>query len=838
MPRCRPHPRGTVLLVALLAVMIAGLPPAGAQIPPQGQPQPQQPASLLAQIYQNALFWENNDRPELALQEAERALGIWPANPDLLAMAARLSSQLGHDAAAETYRRQLREVAPGDTALAAAAERPLGPAERATLEEARKLAAAGRSQDALRLYRRLWQGKVPENLATEYYLVLGSSSPEGFATANTELARAAERQPLNIYLRLAYARLQTFQEGTRPAGMRQLRELNHQPLTAQAARDAWREALLWQGANAETEQQLTAYLQDYPDDTKIVQRRDEVHQTLQPNRGPMARIRGYEAHAQGKLAEAEREFRTALAEDPEDAETMVFLGMMLRRQNRQAEATKLIERAFALAPDRRDEFRATLGETAAAAARAQYAQVNRLADQGKYDQAERLLRQLMQKDRNAGNYLTLGNIQLRAGRLAEAEENLRRAVQMAPGNADAVLGLADALARQGRGQEADALYAQAQELFTRSGNRTGLQALRRSRAERLRVQATKLDDADARIALLRSGLALDPGHAWLRLDLARDLLKQGQRAEAKQVMAGALAGDRADPDALQAAIAFAQDTDDLALANQLIARLPARNRTRSMQDLQERQAIQEQVRQAADATEPEAARARLLALAAAADPNGVRGSTIGRTLLRMGDKAGMRAAIRAALASTTAPTSQQRIAYAGVLLEGGMTQDARTLLRGIDRASLPVALRGGADQLMNGIAVQQADRLNEQGRPAEAFDVLAPRLAGNAADPGLNLALGRLYQKNGKPEEARSITDTLLQRSPDSIEVRLAALDLAIQQHDFSRAGRLLAETRDLFPGDPRTYVASARLARAQGRTGAAIDDLERARELRERQLR
>ncbi|WP_162530794.1 tetratricopeptide repeat protein [Rhodovastum atsumiense] len=839
------RPRRTAARALLAAALIGG--PLAGPAPLRAQDAAPS-ATALTQLIGNALFWNQRGQPDRARQELERALALQPQNPDLLALAARLAYQLGEYDAGDACTARLREAAPQDPRLAAlAAEQRHSPAELQVLAEARKLADAGRKEDAIRLYRQFTRGKIPDSLAVEFYLLLGGSSTEGFIEASDALSAVMARWPTELAFRLAYARLQTFQEGARAGGIELLRELTREPAVAEQARAAWHETLLWQGADFQTRDQLEAYLRAYPGDPAIEAKLKEVRASL-PDESVLARMRGWEALSSGRTEDAEREFQAALAATADDAEAMVALALIRRKQKRFPEATKLLDRAYELAPYRRDEFRATVGdgdqpgqppaEDAGKAVRARYAEVRRLADQGALDKAETLLRQLMRRDRTAGNFVALGGIQARAGRLAEAEESYRTALTLGPRGADALAGLSDVLDRQGKASESEALRAEAEEKLTRAGDRAGLRQLDRSRADRLRRQATGTGDPVARIALLRQGLGLDPDHPWLRLDLARALQKQGQGAEARRIMAEGVAGTAVSPDALKAAIAFAYETDDLSLANRLIDRLPPRERSEAMRTLQQQAVAREQVQAAlTSGDEPSRIRAALLVLAAQPDPAGVRGNEIGRALLRLGDKGAARSALQAALASTVAPTPQQRIAYAGVLLKAGLTRDARALVRELDRRGLPEPSRRLLAQVLDGIAVQQSDRLNEQGRPAEAFEALAPRLSGDPADPGLNLALGRIYQDNGRPREAQAITETLLQRHPDNLDVRLTAVTTAIRRGELAEAERLLAETRDMFPEEPRVYVASATLAKARGQNGKAMNDLEKARMLRERQL-
>jgi cytochrome c-type biogenesis protein CcmH/NrfG len=60
--------------------------------------------------------------------------------------------------------------------------------------------------------------------------------------------------------------------------------------------------------------------------------------------------RGVVAYEQGQLAEAQEQFESVLAEDPEDAAAIHFLGLIADDQGRKDEAIGLFRRAIALAP--------------------------------------------------------------------------------------------------------------------------------------------------------------------------------------------------------------------------------------------------------------------------------------------------------------------------------------------------------------------------------------------------------------------------------------------------------------------------------------------------------
>lgn len=819
---------------------------------------PKPTTKAVAQLYENVAFWTQRGQPTIAVQDLERAIALAPPDADTLALAARLNFQLDRYEAADAYRLRLQKLSPNDPRLPAlAAEQKRTPEELRILAEARKLVAEGKKEDAIKAYRQFFKNKVPDSLAIEYYTILGTTSPEGFKAATDELPRVAARWPGDASFRLANAQLLTFQESTRSTGIAQLAELTKVPIVAAGARVAWHDALLWQGADINSRDQIDLYLKENPSDPQLEAKRKEIQDSL-PDEGLLARMRAYEDGAAGRKDEAEKGFLDALRINPDDAEAMIVLSIIRRDQKRLDESDKLIARAFDLAPDRKQEFIGTIGfdpetirstaknsatgvaaqnATSNRAVAAEYARVKTLVDQGKYDDAEKQLRRLVGRGWNGASYLSLGYIQKAAGKLPEAEQSFRSGLKSDPRSADNMLALADVLAKQNKPDEVDGLYQRARENFTKQRNKNGLQALNRAQSDRMRLQAQADQEPATAIATYRGALEIDPGNPWLRLDLARALQKQGNTAEASKLMAEATAGARPTTDALQAAIIFADQNGDLDETNRLIARLPASDRTAQMRDAQMRLSARAQVQQALAGGNAAGARDKLLALAAQPDPSGIWGGEIGRNLIKTRDRATLREAVAAGLAATPDPTSQQRLVYAGVLLDGEQTSDAAQMVASLDRGGLDAAQQRNLDQLLNGIALQQSDRLTQRGKGREALTYLEPRLTAQPNDTNLNLGLSRAYLTSGKSDEAVELTSTMLKAKPDDLTIRIASIDAAIAAGESGRAEELVARGIEMFPNDAQLYVRSANLKLVGGHKEQALVDFKKARDLRQKEL-
>ncbi|RYJ01104.1 MAG: tetratricopeptide repeat protein, partial [Acetobacteraceae bacterium] len=182
--------------------------------------------------------------------------------------------------------------------------------------------------------------------------------------------------------------------------------------------------------------------------------------------------------------------------------------------------------------------------------------------------------------------------------------------------------------------------------------------------------------------------------------------------------------------------------------------------------------------------------------------------------------------------------ARAQLAIASALLGAGLEAEAAALADTADQSpNLPAEQRRDLASLRTGIAVRAADRLNESGDQAQAFERLRPVLASNPDSPELRLALARLYQGARRPAEALRITEQVLARDPRDLDARRSAIDAAIALRDRDRAEALVAEGLALAPRDSRATVLEARVARAFGQDSRARRALETAAVQRQQEL-
>ncbi|HEX3982291.1 MAG TPA: tetratricopeptide repeat protein, partial [Acidisoma sp.] len=747
-------------------------------------------------LLRQASYWRDQNNSTRAMEAAQRALRLDPNNASALAIIAEVQASSGRVTEAQQTFELLQKFHPGAPEIYQVQQAiRIGAISPDALNNARQLAQQGDAQQAVQAYQSVFgTGKPPDSLAVEYYQTLGATA-SGYAASVQGLADAARRNPNDLRAQLAYAQALTYRQDTRIQGIDRLAALTALPSISVQAQDSWRQALGWLPADQDSIAAIKAYQARYPNDNSA--------QTLlanalnPPNQSPggQATREGYDAFHRGDLSQAQQMFQQALNANPKDASATAGLGLVLLRQGRNAEATTLINRAIALDPKQAPGLRQALAgaQTSGAFAAAQAAS--------------------------------------RRGDLAQAETLYRRLLAQQPSNDGVKLALAGVLSREGNQPEANALLAQVEQ----SGGRLSQQA----RAQLLAQQAEAMPDAAGKIALYRSAIDADPSNPWLRLNLARALVANGQPDQAQSVMSAVTDVSRPSAAALQAGIIFANETNNTTEAMTLIQQVPRRSRTPQMQAILDQAQVQSQITAAVALapTDPANARQQLLTLATQPDPTGARGLAIAKAFVSLSDPNDAVVAINTVAATNPSAGAAARLNWAQGLLAAGATPAAAAMLSAIEPGQLTPDQQQALEGLRNGIAIRSSDTLNTAGRTADAYDQLAPALARSPDDPALNSALGRLYQSAQQPQKALAINQRILSVDPNNADARQGAVAAAIQLGDYGLASRLVTDNMGQNPNDPQNWILAADIAQARGLNADALHDLRQARGLREQQL-
>jgi tetratricopeptide (TPR) repeat protein len=152
-------------------------------------------------------------------------------------------------------------------------------------------------------------------------------------------------------------------------------------------------------------------------------------------------------HRQGRLPEAERLYRSALAREPRNADALYLLGTLKMQQGRAEEAAELVSAAVKRNPNSTDAL-TLLGSIMLAL--------------GRFDEALRSLgRVVAAQPYNVDAHFNRAAVLAQAGRLPEALSGYDHVVAAAPNQADAWFNRGNVLARLDRYEEAVASYDRA-----------------------------------------------------------------------------------------------------------------------------------------------------------------------------------------------------------------------------------------------------------------------------------------------------------------------------------------------------------------------------------------
>jgi tetratricopeptide (TPR) repeat protein len=115
------------------------------------------------------------------------------------------------------------------------------------------------------------------------------------------------------------------------------------------------------------------------------------------------------------------------------------------------------------------------------------------------------------------------------------------------------------------------------------------------------------------------------------------------------------------------------------------------------------------------------------------------------------------------------------------------------------------------------------------GRGEEAEVLLRRTLRLHPGSGEAALFLARILREQGRDEEARRITETLLQNNPQDIRALRLASDLAAQRGDMEDAAALLDRAVEASAETALVFVDRARIRWTAGNGGGALEDLRRA---------
>lgn len=742
------------------------------------------------QLVDQAQYWEKKGDDERAAQAWQKLLRADPLNATAQAGMARLNARRGG------VLQPLVDDVPG------ARDRAASAAPRAATPPSRS----------------------PEGTATRPQAYAGlTGSTEGWAAARASLEVLARQNPDDAAVRFELAKVLTYREGTRPEGLRMLQALAQAKPDDAAIRDAWRQALTWLGNRASDRALIEAYLAKHPGDQSLRERLRAPATGARGSATSLSRLAGFAALDRGDHEKAEAAFRAALQSRPNDAEALGGLGVIFLRREDFPEAARLLDRAVAAGGGQwRDAARSARYWRDVEAARAA-----RLA--GRRDEAARLAQAAARADASEPEAaVLLADIQAERGQAALAERAYRAVLARHPTHEGAFRGLLAILANTGRIAEMQTLVAEMQGKAGgdgASGQARAVLMLRESE-----VLAAAGDDAGA-AALLEDALVRDPGSQPIRVALARVYQRLGRAQAAVGLLGSALDADAQWQDgwfAKAQALAAQKRWLEALFA---MENIPFGERDDAMAAEQNRFWVNARAERAvALAGDGQAGEGLTLLMEAERRAEGNPGAmaAVASAWVDLGQPARGIAMARRLVSASPTPDIGLQTTYAGLLLRAGETDEAALILEHLSGQSLSDGQINDLNALIRAYTLRQADILREEGRYAEAFDVLRP-LMQQGPDTALTMALARLYLSAGDREEAQALAESVLKAEPRSLEHRLFVAGMSISARDWPAAERHLAVASQISPGHPRVLTMQGRLAKARGDRAGATALFEQA---------
>jgi len=289
---------------------------------------------------------------DLAAQSWQQVLMSDPNQPEALSGLARWAKQNGRAEEANQYLARLRKVSPQNPAIASVeAMKVTGPKQRARLEEAGRLTQAHQYEASLAIYREvLGDGPPPGSWAIAYYET-EAATPDGYDHAVAGIKKMSERFPTDQQYRLSLGRLLTYRPETRAEGIRVLSSIPANSAAGDAARKAWRQALVWNGTSVSNQPFLREYLARYPDAelqtylSKSISANAAAETTKAAPLQGVEEKRGYDALNAGNLAVADANFQEALKRNPKSGSALAGMGFVRLKQEDFNAAIEYFEKA-------------------------------------------------------------------------------------------------------------------------------------------------------------------------------------------------------------------------------------------------------------------------------------------------------------------------------------------------------------------------------------------------------------------------------------------------------------------------------------------------------------
>ena len=770
----------------------------------------------LKTLLEQAEYWHEKSNDQLASESLKKVLMVDANNPQALYLMALWAQQQGDEKAAAQWQSRLQKAHPHAPQLQQlASSSTLSALPQESIELARQQSQAGEIKASIETWDAIFQGQQPPiPLVPEYYLTM-SGDKSMYPTAVKKLAQFAQQNPNNSAIGIAYGQVLTYRESTRRKG---ISILNRYASMSPKADQSLRQALIWLEPNSRDKALYENWADRHPGDSEVV-----LHYKRAVG-GGITRS-GYNQLNSGNLSKAKSEFQTVLAQSPNDPEALAGLGYVALHQGDYTTAAKYLNRSADQGGSQAKKRRNQADE---ATFYAQLEKAKSAYQQGDAKRALTLSEPLVKRSGQSGVTAKLfrADVLRHNGDYVQAEELLKRVLKQAPNSVEAKEALYYVYTEQNQKENATQLLAN----MPKDLQRKIRSADRYGNMRDLAQQAIDAGNIETAIAILENGLQRLPNNPWLRLELAKLHLGQGDELAANEVLAP-LNSDDASGEALYALALFAGEREQWREVNSFIGRIPAAERTDKVEELYQQSRFYLAL-DLAHSYLTSGDKAKALDVLNRIKPQAVSHplwtGKLAQLLVKSGEINTAVTLVKENIAQGIHGNAGEYADQVAVLYQAGLRSDAESLLNDpkLIAASTPLQLA----RARNVYVINEADNLRQQGNYAPAYDLLTHALQIDPQNTDLMLAMGRLYQSGKLNEKAQVVYDYLLDNEKDTPEqdALIGAINLALADGDTKRAVELAKQLKHTQL--PARMLLMARIYEAQGEHAKALATLREAR--------
>lgn len=412
------------------------------------------------------------------------------------------------------------------------------------------------------------------------YYQTEAAIPASLPHAVEHLRAMVRDYPANPRCKLTLAKVLTYSATTRAEGLHMLQDFQGTPQAMAEARNAWREALLWDTASAVAHESGAVYLQRYPD--AVLQARLNATQATQRHEqeeGGPEEAEGYRELAAGHLEKAEQSFTALTHRGSQTGRGYLGLGFAFMQRKNFDAAVRAFEHA------RADGIHTAELEKNLQEARfwlEMQSGTRALASRSFAEAEEHFAQAVKLNSSRAEPKIALADLYLQQKQTDKAIDVLKRSLQSAPDNRDLWIRLADAQVDAGQYGElldsarvipaAVAAQRKSSAAYLADEAIALLHSGQQERAEKVIAQLEAIDSTD-RPAVLKG-----------KLKLAQDRADARDDARAFRLLQQVLHEDRTNADVWRLLVLVQQKQGDFAEGLRVLNAMPVETKAELEKD--------------------------------------------------------------------------------------------------------------------------------------------------------------------------------------------------------------------------------------------------------------